>query len=201
MLFCAHGRPWHKFVPLQPKLRLLGSIITHYISQLFVSQCRSTPFLFPKLAFTALSLPVSCFLPADDGKFSEATAVLLTWIDRGEVNRRTANQFYSMVQSANGHVRRLMSEKAQHEEEMELAKERFKTAMVAILTECKPRLPPRRPATPFRLCRDAILGPADREPSSSSPPSNASCSRFVNLVSRHLVTAYDHGFDSVDPPF
>ncbi|KAI1899564.1 hypothetical protein AGOR_G00063080 [Albula goreensis] len=71
----------------------------------------------------------------DDNKFSEATAVLLTWFDRGEVNRRTANHFYSMIQSANSHVRRLMNEKALHEEEMELAKEQFKNAMLAILTQ------------------------------------------------------------------
>ncbi|XP_042175670.1 ecto-NOX disulfide-thiol exchanger 1-like [Oncorhynchus tshawytscha] len=71
----------------------------------------------------------------DDHKFSEATAVLFTWIDRGEVNRRSANNFYSMIQSANSHVRRLMSEKAQHEEEMELAKETFKNALLAILTQ------------------------------------------------------------------
>lgn len=42
-----------------------------------------------------------------------------------------------MIQSANSHVRRLMSEKAQHEEEMELAKETFKNALLAILTQCK----------------------------------------------------------------
>ncbi|XP_069389314.1 ecto-NOX disulfide-thiol exchanger 1 [Paralichthys olivaceus] len=71
----------------------------------------------------------------DDHNFSEATAVLFTWIDRGEVNRRTSNHFYSMVQSANSHVRRLMSEKAQHEEEMEVAKEAFKNALLAILTQ------------------------------------------------------------------
>ncbi|KAM4561873.1 ecto-NOX disulfide-thiol exchanger 1 isoform 2-T4 [Fundulus diaphanus] len=71
----------------------------------------------------------------DDNKFSEATAVLFTWIDRGEVNRRSANHFYSMIQSANSHVRRLMSEKALHEEEMERAKEIFKNALMAILTQ------------------------------------------------------------------
>ncbi|XP_054602562.1 ecto-NOX disulfide-thiol exchanger 1 [Nothobranchius furzeri] len=71
----------------------------------------------------------------DDNKFVEAIVVLFTWIDRGEVNRRTANHFYSMIQSANSHVRRLMTEKAQHEEEMEHAKEAFKNALVAILTQ------------------------------------------------------------------
>ncbi|XP_054829832.1 ecto-NOX disulfide-thiol exchanger 1 isoform X3 [Eublepharis macularius] len=71
----------------------------------------------------------------DDSKFPEATTVLLTWIERGEVNRRTANQFYSMVQLANSHVRRLMNEKATHEQEMEQAKETFKTALMGILTQ------------------------------------------------------------------
>nr|XP_028593934.1 ecto-NOX disulfide-thiol exchanger 1 isoform X4 [Podarcis muralis] len=71
----------------------------------------------------------------DDSKFSEAITVLVTWIERGEVNRRTANQFYSMVQSANSHIRRLMNEKATHEQEMEQAKENFKNALTGILTQ------------------------------------------------------------------
>ncbi|KAM8975799.1 ecto-NOX disulfide-thiol exchanger 1 isoform 1-T1 [Pelodytes ibericus] len=71
----------------------------------------------------------------DDNKFTEAIMVLLTWIERGEVNRRSANQFYSMVQSANSHVRRLMNEKASHEEQLELAKENFKNALLGILTQ------------------------------------------------------------------
>ncbi|XP_070607512.1 ecto-NOX disulfide-thiol exchanger 1 isoform X2 [Erythrolamprus reginae] len=71
----------------------------------------------------------------DDSKFSEAIVVLLTWIERGEVNRRTSNQFYSMVQSANSHVRRLMNEKATHEQEMDQAKDNFKNALTGILTQ------------------------------------------------------------------
>ncbi|KAG5833082.1 hypothetical protein ANANG_G00272080 [Anguilla anguilla] len=71
----------------------------------------------------------------DDGEFGAASAVLLAWLDRGEVSRRTANLFYSMIQAANGHVRRLQSERARHEEEAELAKERFRNAMLAILTQ------------------------------------------------------------------
>ena len=63
--------------------------------------------------------------------------VLLTWLERGEVNRRNANNFYSMIQSSNSHIRRLMSEKSQHEKEMEEAKDKFKTAMAAILAQCE----------------------------------------------------------------
>ncbi|XP_058505905.1 ecto-NOX disulfide-thiol exchanger 2 isoform X4 [Solea solea] len=71
----------------------------------------------------------------DDGNFAEAVRVLLTWLERGEVNRRNANNFYSMIQSSNSHIRRLMSEKSQHEKEMEEAKDKFKTALAGILTQ------------------------------------------------------------------
>ncbi|XP_067374784.1 ecto-NOX disulfide-thiol exchanger 2 isoform X3 [Channa argus] len=71
----------------------------------------------------------------EDGKFPEAVRVLLTWLERGEVNRRNANNFYSMIQSSNSHIRRLMSEKSQHEKAMEEAKEKFKTALAGILAQ------------------------------------------------------------------
>lgn len=74
---------------------------------------------------------------ADENQFLEATSVLLAWFERGEVTRRSANNFYSMVQAVNGHSRRLMSEKAAHEQELEDAKERFKNALAGILTGCK----------------------------------------------------------------
>lgn len=61
----------------------------------------------------------------------------MTWIERGEVNRRSANNFYSMIQSVNSHIRRLMNEKAAHEKDMEEAKEKFKFALSGILAQCK----------------------------------------------------------------
>lgn len=81
-------------------------------------------------------LSAHLFCP-DDGKFPDAVHVLLTWLERGEVNRRNANNFYSMIQSSNSHIRRLMSEKSQHEKEMEEAKDKFKTALSGILGQCK----------------------------------------------------------------
>ena len=63
--------------------------------------------------------------------------MLLTWVERGEVNRRNANNFYSMIQSSNSHIRRLMAEKTQHEKEMEEAKEKLKTALSGILAQCE----------------------------------------------------------------
>ncbi len=90
------------------------------------------------------SHPTICFSPtvfsflySDDSKFAEAVRVLLTWVERGEVNRRNANNFYSMIQSSNSHIRRLMSEKAAHEKEMEEAKEKFKNALGGIVIQCE----------------------------------------------------------------
>ncbi|XP_042566715.1 ecto-NOX disulfide-thiol exchanger 2 [Clupea harengus] len=71
----------------------------------------------------------------DDSKFPEAVRVLLTWVERGEVSRRNANNFYSMIQSSNSHIRRLMIEKAAHEKEVEEAKEKFKNALAGILVQ------------------------------------------------------------------
>lgn len=84
----------------------------------------------------------SVFAPTwpDDGKFPEAVRVLLTWLERGEVNRRNANNFYSMIQSSNGHIRRLTGEKSQHEKEMEEAKDKFKTALSGIVGQCESRV-------------------------------------------------------------
>ncbi|KAL0973605.1 hypothetical protein UPYG_G00207040 [Umbra pygmaea] len=71
----------------------------------------------------------------DEAAFAEAVRVLLTWVERGEVNRRNANNFYSMIQSSNSHIRRLINEKAAHEKEMEEAKEKFKIALSGILAQ------------------------------------------------------------------
>uniref|UniRef100_A0A4W5R0C1 Ecto-NOX disulfide-thiol exchanger 2 n=1 Tax=Hucho hucho TaxID=62062 RepID=A0A4W5R0C1_9TELE len=73
----------------------------------------------------------------DDTAFVEAVKVLLTWVERGEVNRRNANNFYSMIQSSNSHIRQLMSQKATHEKELEVAKDKFKTALSGILAQCE----------------------------------------------------------------
>ena len=73
----------------------------------------------------------------DDGSFPDTVRVLLTWVERGEVNRRNANNFYSMIQSSNSHIRRLLGEKSTHEKEMEEAKEKFKTALSGILGQCE----------------------------------------------------------------
>ncbi|GFN89199.1 hypothetical protein PoB_001570500, partial [Plakobranchus ocellatus] len=50
-------------------------------------------------------------LKSDEG-FTKASQVLMTWLERGECNRRTSSTFYTLVQTAQSHVRRLKAEKA-----------------------------------------------------------------------------------------
>lgn len=125
------------------------------MTEMFSFQCFTVLFSSPVVAWSTLQFLglcrkylflLSCIDPdffslltpwPDDGKFAEAVRVLLTWLERGEVNRRNANNFYSMIQSSNSHIRRLMSEKSQHEKEMEEAKEKFKTALAGILAQCE----------------------------------------------------------------
>ena len=76
-------------------------------------------------------------LTVGDDDFMMASQVLLTWLDRGEVSRKNITQFYSMIQCTNAHIRRLLTEKQSHEEELANMKEKFKTRFEGILRQCK----------------------------------------------------------------
>ena len=67
----------------------------------------------------------------------KGTQVLVTWLDRGDCSRRASNIFYSMIQSVNSHVRRLMNEKAQHDLELEQMKLKFRQRLEGIIRQCK----------------------------------------------------------------
>ncbi|CAG5134098.1 unnamed protein product, partial [Candidula unifasciata] len=54
-----------------------------------------------------------------DESFVKASQVLITWLDRGECNRRTSTGFYSMIQHVHGHVRRLTTERTVLRDEFE----------------------------------------------------------------------------------
>lgn len=62
--------------------------------------------------------------------------VVVTWLERGDCTKRNANTFYSMIQSTNSHVRRLLTEKAAYEEELQKAKELMKGRMQGLLIQC-----------------------------------------------------------------
>ncbi|XP_076764611.1 ecto-NOX disulfide-thiol exchanger 2 isoform X3 [Xylocopa sonorina] len=61
--------------------------------------------------------------------------VVVTWLERGDCTKRNANTFYSMIQSTNSHVRRLLTEKVAYEEELQKAKELMKGRMQGLLIQ------------------------------------------------------------------
>ena len=42
----------------------------------------------------------------DEATFGESVQLLTAWLERGDCNKRTAGNFYSMIQSTNSHDRR-----------------------------------------------------------------------------------------------
>ncbi|KAK9881504.1 hypothetical protein WA026_016385 [Henosepilachna vigintioctopunctata] len=70
-----------------------------------------------------------------DETFTKAVQIVVTWLERGDCNKRNSNNFYSMIQSTNSHVRRLLTEKCQYEDELKKAKEIMKGRMQGILLQ------------------------------------------------------------------
>lgn len=50
----------------------------------------------------------------------------MAWLERGDCSKKNSNQFYSMIQTTNSHIRRLFNEKMQYEEELQECRERVK---------------------------------------------------------------------------
>lgn len=82
------------------------------------------------------AVSVSEKLKTDDS-FSKAVQVLITWLERGDCNKKNSNAFYSMIQSTNAHVRRLMNEKPAFDEEMRKARELHRKQMLSLNVQCK----------------------------------------------------------------
>nr|CAD7578891.1 unnamed protein product [Timema californicum] len=74
-----------------------------------------------------------------DETFTMAVQTVITWLERGDCNKRNANTFYTMIQSTNSHVRRLLNEKTQFEEELQRARDVMKGRMQGILIQCEYR--------------------------------------------------------------
>ncbi|XP_076264351.1 ecto-NOX disulfide-thiol exchanger 1 isoform X2 [Rhynchophorus ferrugineus] len=70
-----------------------------------------------------------------DDTFTKAVQIVITWLERGDCNKKNANNFYSMIQSTNSHVRRLLNEKSHYEEELKKAKDLLKGRMQGILLQ------------------------------------------------------------------
>lgn len=72
-----------------------------------------------------------------DDTFSKAAQIFITWLERGDCNKKNSNTFYSMIQSTNSHVRRLMTEKTAYEDELNKAKETHRKQMQNLSTQRK----------------------------------------------------------------
>ena len=75
-------------------------------------------------------------VPADTGMM-QACRQLFAWLERGSVDKRSAGLFYSLVQSCNGHVRRLLLEKQQQEHELNQARVSYKQCVQELILQCE----------------------------------------------------------------
>jgi len=64
-----------------------------------------------------------------------AMDTLMTWLDRGDCNKKNAHTFYTMIQVASSHVKRLLGEQTEYEQELAKMKEDFRSNMTAITVQ------------------------------------------------------------------
>jgi RNA recognition motif-containing protein len=72
-----------------------------------------------------------------DETFLKAVPMLVTWLERGDCTKKNANIFYSMIQSANSHIRRLQGERTQHEDEINEARNLYRKQMIKMNEQCE----------------------------------------------------------------
>lgn len=70
-----------------------------------------------------------------DDTFTKSVQTFITWLERGDCNKKNSNIFYSMIQSTHSHVRRLLSEKTAYEDELNKAKETHRKNMQSLSTQ------------------------------------------------------------------
>jgi hypothetical protein len=73
----------------------------------------------------------------NDETFLKAVQTLITWLERGDCTKKNANIFYSMIQSTNSHIRRLLNEKCQYEDELREAKDKYHKQMTKMTEQCE----------------------------------------------------------------
>jgi hypothetical protein len=73
----------------------------------------------------------------NDETFLKAVQTLIIWLERGDCQKKNANIFYSMIQSTNSHIRRLLNDKNQYEDELREAKEKHNNQMTKIREQCE----------------------------------------------------------------
>jgi len=74
-------------------------------------------------------------LKAEGANFNRAVEILETWLSRGDCNKRNASMFFTMIQSANVPVKKLISEKNDFETEMQRLKDQWKGKLLLVDTQ------------------------------------------------------------------
>jgi Ni,Fe-hydrogenase I small subunit len=72
-----------------------------------------------------------------DDVFVKGIHTLVAWLEKGDCIKRNSTCFYSMIQSTNSHVRRLLNEKSQYDDELQKAKELMRQRMTGLLLQCE----------------------------------------------------------------
>lgn len=80
---------------------------------------------------------LSDFISVNQFFFFYILQTLIAWLERGECSKKNSNQFYSMIQTTNSHIRRLFNEKVQAEEELTECRERVKNHIQSIIEQRK----------------------------------------------------------------
>ena len=70
-------------------------------------------------------------------RYGRAVQILATWLERGDCSKRNSNGFYSMIQSAHAHLRRLGSEKSQLEDEAKRTHDTLRQKFLNLTTQCQ----------------------------------------------------------------
>jgi len=67
--------------------------------------------------------------------WGQAMDTLMTWLERGDCSKRNAHTFYTMIQVASSHVKRLLGEQTEYEQELVKMKEDFRAKMSSITVQ------------------------------------------------------------------
>lgn len=65
--------------------------------------------------------------------FASTLPTLIAWLEKGECSKKTSNQFYSMIQATNSHIRRLFNDKIQCDEDLQVHKDKIKSRIEKII--------------------------------------------------------------------
>ena len=89
------------------------------------------------MPYTDHEASIICDKVKHDSSFLKAVQVIIRWLECGDCSKKNVNLFYSMIQSTNSHVRRLLNEKVQFDEEFQKSKQLLRSRVQAIYTQCK----------------------------------------------------------------